>query len=59
MLILFNQIPFVMAPAAIIASILVFSIVVTFYRVMAPATRVMAYCVMLALSGYVLMMLTA
>ncbi|MBW2409944.1 MAG: hypothetical protein JRF72_09125 [Deltaproteobacteria bacterium] len=56
---LFNQIPFVMAPAAIIASIVVFSIVATFYRVMAPATRAMIYCVMLALSGYALMMLTA
>jgi hypothetical protein len=59
MFMLFNQIPFVMAPAAIIASIVVFSIVATFYRVMAPATRAMIYCVMLALSGYALMMLTA
>ncbi len=59
MLMLFNQIPFVMAPAAIIATMLVFSIVATFYRVMAPATRTMTYCVMLALSGYALMMLTA
>lgn len=55
---LFNQIPFVMAPAAIIASILVFSIVATFYRVMAPATRTMVYSVMLALSGYALIMLS-
>ncbi len=59
MLTLSNQIPLVMAPAALIASILVFSIVATFYRVMAPATRKMTYCVMLALSGYALMMLTA
>jgi hypothetical protein len=54
-----NQIPFVMAPAAIIASILIFSIVATFYRVMAPATRTMIYSVMLALSGYALIMLVA
>ena len=59
MLMLSNQIPFVMAPAAIIASILVFSIVAMFYRVMAPASRVMTYCVILALSGYALMMLAA
>ncbi len=59
MLMLFNQIPFVMAPAAIIATILVFSTVAMFYRVMGPATRAMTYCVMLALSGYALMMLTA
>ncbi len=59
MLMLSNQIPFVMAPAAIIASILIFSIVATFYRVMAPATRTMVYSVMLALSGYALMMLVA
>ena len=54
-----NQIPFVMAPAAIIASILVFSIVATFYRVITPGTRAMVYSVMLALSGYALMMLSA
>ena len=59
MLMLSNQIPFVMAPAAIIASILVFSMVVTFFRVLAPATRTMVYSVMLALSGYALMMLAA
>jgi len=33
--------------------------IATFYRGMAPATRAMTYCVMLALSGYALMMLTA
>ena len=54
-----NQIPFVMAPAAIIASIFVFSMVATFYRGMAPATRAMVYGVMLALSGYAMMMLMA
>lgn len=59
MLMLSNQIPFVMAPAAIIAAILVFSMVATFYRIMAPATRAMIYSVMLALSGYALMMLVA
>jgi hypothetical protein len=59
MFMLSNQIPFVMAPAAIIASLLIFSIAVTFYRVMAPATRTMIYSVMLALSGYALLMLVA
>jgi len=54
-----NQIPFVMAPAAIIASIILISIVATFFRVLAPATRTMVYSVMLALSGYALVMLVA
>jgi hypothetical protein len=54
-----NQIPFVMAPAAIIASIILISIVATFFRVLAPATRTMVYTVMLALSGYALVMLVA
>lgn len=59
MLMLSNQIPYVMAPAVIIASILVFSIVATFFRIMAPATRAMVYSVMLALSGFALIMLVA
>ena len=54
-----NQIPFVMAPAAIIASIILISIVAAFFRVLAPATRTMVYTVMLALSGYALVMLVA
>ena len=59
MVMLSNQIPFVMAPAAIIASIILISIVATFFRVLAPATRTMVYTVMLALSGYALVMLVA
>jgi hypothetical protein len=59
MVMLSNQIPFVMAPAAIIASILLISIVATFFRVLAPATRAMIYSVMLALSGYALIMVAA
>lgn len=54
-----NQIPFVMAPAAIIAAIILISIVATFFRVLAPATRAMIYSVMLALSGYAVMMVVA
>jgi len=54
-----NQIPFVMAPAAIIASIILISIVATFFRALAPATRTMVYSVMLALSGYAMIMLVA
>ena len=59
MVMLSDQIPFVMAPAAIIASILLISIVVTFFRVLAPATRAMVYSVILALSGYAVMMVAA
>ena len=59
MVMLSNQIPFVMAPAAIIASIILISIVATFFRVLAPATRTMVYSVMLGLSGYVVIMLVA
>ena len=59
MVMLSNQIPFVMAPAAIIASIILISIVAAFFRVLAPATRTMVYTVMLALSGYALVMLVA
>jgi uncharacterized membrane protein len=59
MVMLSNQIPFVMAPAAIIAAIILISIVATFFRVLAPATRAMIYSVMLALSGYAVMMVVA
>jgi hypothetical protein len=54
-----NQIPFVMAPAAIIASILLISMVATFFRVLGPAARAMIYSVMLALSAYAVMVVAA
>jgi hypothetical protein len=54
-----NQIPFVMAPAALIALIMLFSIVATGFRILAPATKTMLFSVMLALSGYALIMLVA
>ena len=54
-----NQIPLVMAPAAFCASIILFSIIVTGFRILAPATKTMIFSVMLALSGYALIMLVA
>jgi hypothetical protein len=54
-----NQIPFVMAPAAIIACLILISIVTMFFRVLSPATRAMIYSVLLALSGYAVMMVAA
>ncbi len=59
MVTLSNQIPFVMAPAVLIASIILFSIITTGLRILAPATKAMIFSVMLALSGYALIMLGA
>jgi hypothetical protein len=54
---LVNQIPLVMAPAALCASIILFSIIVLTYRALQPATKAMVYSVMLALSGYALIIM--
>jgi uncharacterized membrane protein len=54
-----NQIPLVMAPAAFIAAVILFSVIAVAYRVLQPATKAMVLSVMLALSGYVLVMLVA
>jgi uncharacterized membrane protein len=54
-----NQIPLVMAPAAFFAAIILFSVIAVAYRVLQPATKAMLFSVMLALSGYVLVMLAA
>ena len=54
-----NQIPLVMAPAAFFAAITVCSVIAVAYRVLQPATKAMVFSVMLALSGYVLVMLVA
>ena len=54
-----NQIPLVMAPAALIAAIALFSVIAVANRVLQPATKAMVLSVMLALSGYALVMLAA
>jgi uncharacterized membrane protein len=54
-----NQIPLIMAPAAFFAAIILFSVIAVAYRVLQPATKAMLFSVMLALSGYVLVMLVA
>jgi uncharacterized membrane protein len=54
-----NQIPLIMAPAAFFAAIILFSAIAVAYRVLQPATKAMVFSVMLALSGYVLVMLAA
>ncbi len=54
-----NQIPLVMGPAAFFAAVILFSVIALAYRVLQPATKAMVLSVMLALSGYVLVMLVA
>ena len=52
-----NQIPFIMAPAAIIAATMLFSIIALLFRALSPATQALVFCVILGLSGYGLIML--
>ena len=54
-----NQIPLVMAPAAFFAAVILISMIAIAYHVLQPATKAMVLSVMLALSGYVLVMLVA
>ena len=54
-----NQIPLIMAPAALFAGIILFSAIAVGCRVLQPATKAMLLSVMLALSGAALVMFIA
>jgi hypothetical protein len=54
-----NQIPLIMAPAALLAGMVLFSTIIAAFRVLQPATKAMLLTVMLALSGAALVMFVA
>lgn len=55
-LVLANKIPWVMAPAIVIAASLVITVLVVVNRMLAPASKAMLVAVMLALSAWAMVM---
>ena len=53
-----DKIPWVMAPAILIAALVVIAVLVVVNRLLAPASKAMLVAVMLALGGWVMVMRT-
>ena len=51
-----DKIPWVMAPAILIAALVVIAVLVVVNRLLAPASKAMLVAVMLALGGWVMVM---
>ena len=51
-----DKIPWVMAPAAVIFATIVISVVIAFIRLLQPASKAMLIALMLAMSGWAVMM---
>ena len=51
-----DKIPLVMAPATVIAATIIISVSVLFFRFIQPASKAMIVAVLLAMSGWAVMM---
>ena len=51
-----DKIPWVMAPAAVIFATIVISVVIAFIRLLQPASKAMLIALVLAMSGWAVMM---